>query len=668
MHASVDERPSEPGAPRSIAVAGLALASLMIYLWFSPVLRMQAEKWTYLQFVMRSLAETPNLRVFAFGFAPSIAALATFAVYVASCLAVGRLIRWAMHGRRAAVPMAWVGALAATVVPTLLIAMVRWPDGAGSITNGTICVAHVLLVAGVWWWAQAYRARTDAEVREEAPLEGTRERVSKRLQPLFVLAGLYALTILVSGFSGIFGYDSFSDHLAVPARWLLTGRLEHGLPEEIVTFYPGNFELLVRWTLSLGTDRLAFLLSFGSGVAAVWVVFRIALELGQSRTEAAVAALAAASMPVMAYQSIVVYSDTYTALCLLLATWLLIVFARSGAHKDPLISLGFGLALGLALGSKYSAGPPAVVLGSLWLLHAWRDSWEPVNAVDRLNWRRFGWQLVSMAVGVIPPMAYWYARNAVERGNPLYPLSVAGLPGINIVALLAGAPGPKSFLERLTWPWTEVGHGPGYETGLGPVFATLGVLAVIAFPFSRRRPQATAWLAWAILLLSAFAWWRTGVLVTRYGLFPLLLCFVFVGALWRSYRSPVVGATFTAIVTATMVSVGHEMLGGAAYNALFYDPIPPVPAVVDSLPPSRILNGVGVPSGYYARGRDQRHRVISPFLIISVDYVRGLKPDYLLLPEARESEFVAPLSLELMGRWTKDGQASVSLWRVPPGP
>lgn len=657
---------------RAIGVFLLAIASLIAYLIFSPAVRMVSAQLTYLNSVLGSFAQSPSLRTFNFAVAPQPLAILTFVVFCASCIAIGVLVWQSMRGHRAAVPLAWTGGLAAAIVPTLVFAIVGWPDGAGSIRNVWICVGQLVLLALVWYWFRSAHHRMAVPLTDEFPGDDAfirGDEMAKWLRPLLLLSALYVVAILICGFSGIFGYDSFSDHLVVPARWLISGRLERGLPEEIVTFYPGNFELLVRWTQSLGSDRFAFLLSLGSGIASVWVVFRIARELGQTKTAATISALAAAALPVLAYQGIVVYSDTFTALCLLLATWLLLVFARE-EHRTLGLSFGFGVALGLALGAKYSAGPPAVVLGTMWVFFTWKESWaiEP-DKMDRLQWRQFGRHLVWMSAGVMPPMAYWYVYNAVTMHNPLYPLSVVGLPGIDIGALLAGAPGPKTTVERITWFWTEFAHGPGFETGLGPIYATFAVIAVCTVPFLRRRPGSQIMLAWCVLVLSAIAWWRTGVLVTRYGLFPLLLSFVFVGELWSTYRSrtfhALFGALFGIVVSVTMLSVGHEMVGGAAYNELMFDPSPQVPAVVDELPPSRILNAVGQPAGYYLRGRDQRHHVYGPFQIVTADYVRGLAPDYVLIPEVRESEFVQPLSLELMGRWTKDGQASTSLWKVP---
>jgi len=549
---------------------------------------------------------------------------------------------------------------------------VRWPDGGGSITNGTICVAQGILLALVWLGSRRARAanrelKVAADVATSANVAALspRDALPTWLRVGIALAACYAVTMLLNGFSGIYGFDAFSDHLARPARWLAAGRLVRGMPVEFITFYPGNFELLVRWTLSLGTDRLAFLVSFGSCAAAVWVVYRIALELEQSRTAAVMSALAAASLQVLAYQSTLVMSDSYTALCLLLATWLLLVCARDGATDDRL-NFAFGVALGLSLGAKYSAGPPGVILGLVWLWLVWRTAEVPDDfGGSRTHWGKLLTAMAWLSAGMVAVMGYWYLRNAVELRNPLYPLSIAGLPGIPIAELLFGAPGPKTTMDRLTYAWTERGHVFGFETGLGPMFASVVMVAACAAPFYRRRAGSSQRLLSLILLGVWVAWWRTGVLVPRYGLFPLLLSFVLVGELWSSWPSRLLGTVFGVVVCATMFSIGHELLASVAYNELLFDPKPKVPVVLDSLPPSRILNLAGEPSGYYAMGRGARHRVISLLKMATSDDVRRLAPDFVLLPQAREPEFVPTLGLQLMGRWEKSGAASTSLWRVP---
>jgi hypothetical protein len=197
------------------------------------------------------------------------------------------------------------------------------------------------------------------------------------------------------------------------------------------------------------------------------------------------------------------------------------------------------------------------------------------------------------------------------------------------------------------------------------MFASVVIVAMCAAPLLRRRPGSSQRLALLILVGVWVAWWRTGVLVPRYGLFPLLLSFVLVGELWYTWPSRLLGTVFGAALCATMLSVGHELLAGVAYNELLFDPKPKVPVVIDSLPPARILNLAGEPSGYYAMGLGARHRVISLFKMVTSDDVRRLAPDFVLLPQAREPEFVPILGLQLMGRWEKPGAPSTSLWRVP---
>ncbi|MCE2902009.1 MAG: glycosyltransferase family 39 protein [Gemmatimonas sp.] len=656
------------GATRTAVAFGLAaVGSLALYLAQSQAVVQWRSGVDYLAFVLRSFAQTPVLHPIPLDGPALPWAFGTMAVGLAACVAVGWFVSRGMRASRGAAPMGWVAGLAAAVVPPMLIASARWPDGQGSVTNGVLAIGHALLVPLAWWWA---RSQPFNRVVRTAPLP-PRSSAPPPLADLprgwatilLVVAVPLAVLVLVNGLSSIKGYDSFSDHIARPARWLATGRLVPGVAEEVVTHYPGNFELLVRWTLSLGTDRFAFLVAYGSSAASTWVVYRLAREVDQGRVAALVSALAAASLQVLAYQSVVVYSDSFTALCLLLATWLLLVWIREGAADRRLV-FGFGLALGLAMGAKYSAGPPAVVLGLLWTWHACRDVTREGFEQPLVDVRWLAPQLAWLVAGVLPGMAFWYARNLVLQGNPFYPLSVAGLPGIPLGSLLAGAPGPKTLGEIVSYPWLETGHGPGFETGLGATVATIVVLALLAGPLvANRRPRLRLlWLVWGLTFL---AWVQSGVMVPRYGLYPILLAFVFVGALLSAYPSGLLRSVATIAITGTMLAVGFEMAGGTAYSALLYDPRPPVPAAIDSLPATQILNLAGEPAGYYAMGHDYRHRVLSPFRQFSPDDARAAKLPYLLLPPAREAEFRRALPLQFMGRYGSDNGPGSSLWHLP---
>ncbi len=666
-------------------VGALSLVSLAGYVAVSPAVAQWRASAGYLRFVARTFLEQPRPAIWSPEVTPVPGVPLLAAVALCAALAVGAAVWVAMRRQPGAAAMGWVAGMLAAVIPPQVVALVWWPDGQGKLSPGVLAGAHLLLVPAAWAWAwYEHRARPPHEFRAMPKVRLAQRHAAPRApavpdsSPWWVLPVVAAAVVLFvvalgNGLTAIQGYDSFSDHLARPARWLATRHLEPGSPGEVVTYYPGNFELLVRWTMTLGTDRLGVTVAWASAVASLWVLYRIARELGQGAWTAALSAGAAASLQVLAYQSLVVYSDGYTALCLLLATWLLLVWVREGAADLRLVG-GLGGALGLAMGAKYSAGPPVVIIGLLWLWHARRDLRDddplgegpPPPVVDG---RWLLPQLGVLVAAALPGMAFWYGRNLLLEGNPVYPLGVAGLPGIPLGELLAGAPGPRSWWTRLSYPWLETGHGPGFETGMGATFAAVVVLAIPLAPWGQARGAATRRLAWLLLLGAFAAWVRSGVLVPRYGLFPLLLSFAFVGTLWEAFPSRLLRAVTVVAAVGTMTVLTLELAGGALYQAVTYRPGPPVPAVLDTLPAARILNLAGEPSGYYAMGRDRRHRVLSRFRRVTPADVPALRPNYLLIPESREAEFRRALPMTLLGRWRTlgaDGDSvGTALWQWP---
>jgi len=647
--------------------AVLAVVSFVVWISQSRAVVLWREQAPFLRTVLRDFLARPTVYPLPFTVPTNVWEVMSAFAGAVVCLATGVLVAQRLRRSAIAAPMAMLAALAVALMPPLLLAAIGWPDGRGWLSGPVIAVSQLLGAAAVALGGrllsrgdQGMRAMPAVSSPPDIPRDGD---PSRNLIVLLTSAAVLAwLVVLVTGLSGIFGYDSFSDHIARPARWLITRRLEPGEAAEVVTFYPGNFELLVRWLLSFGSDRLAFLASYTSSVAAIWVVYRLAREIGQSSRAAALSAIAAASLQVLAYQSMVVYSDTFTALCLLLATWLLLVWVRDGANNRWL-TVGFGTALGLAMGAKYSAGPPVVVLGLFWAWYASRGAPSEDFEQPLFDIRALSLQLPWLVLSALPGMAFWYVRNAVREGNPVFPLSVAGLPGIPLPSLLAGAPGPRTLLERLTYPWTETGHILGFETGLGATVATVGVMALGLGLWTGRGSRSHR-LLWLITVATTVAWARTGVLVPRYGLYPILLSFVFVGALVTRYPTWLLHATTAGAILVSLGGVSYHLAGVAAYNTVFHEATTPVPTAIATLPPSRILNLAGQPSGYYAMGPDFRHRVLTPFRHYTPADIPPHSTDYLLLPEAREAEFVGVMQLRLVERWTHPSAPATALWRV----
>lgn len=667
--AELDRREHATVARRQGNALGAAAAiSLIVYLFNSRAVAVWLEQRSYLGFVVRSFLTKPVWHALPFRHPVPLLTLFSTLLSAASVIAIGVVATRALRGHRASAAFGLAVALAAAGVPAMAIATLWWPDGHGHITAPALAIGHLVELAAVWWWA----SRSGPVIEKRAPRPPTplqdavRALAEAELAPWsragFMLLVPFGVVVLLAGLSGIQGYDSFADHLARPARWLAQGSLEDGVAREVVTFYPGNLELFVRWTLATGTDRFAFLASLLAVVGSLWVLYHIAREAGQGRAAARMVVVLAASLQVLAYQGIVVYSDSYTALCLLLATWLLLAWINDGA-QDKRFTFAIGVAFGLAMGAKYSAGPPVVVLGVVWLWQACRDASQRGFEQSLIDVRWLMPQVGTLVLGTIPGMAFWYVRNLVLHGNPVYPLGVAGLPGIPLDELVRGAPGPHGALQELSYPWIEWGHVLGFETGLGAIVATTVILALLVAPFATRT-RASERLLWVITLVAAFAWMRTGVIVPRYGLFAILLSFVCVGSMLTAFPSRLLRGVSMAAAVLTIGAVGFQLAGGAAYNMLFYDARPPVPAAIDTMPAARVLNLAGQPSGYYLMGADYRHRVLTPFAYVPPQDVAATNATLLLLPADQEAQYQAVLPLELVDRFTRANWPATSLWRV----
>jgi hypothetical protein len=475
-----------------------------------------------------------------------------------------------------------------------------------------------------------------------------------------------AVAAAVNGYADIQGFDTYGYHLPLAVRWWKHGALLTG-PEEVMnTFYPGNFELMLRWLVALGTDRLAYLASFASGVVCVVAINGIARAIGQPKTIARISALSSVSLAVLVFQSTIAYSDTFVAAMLLTGVWLLTRWTR-GRGNDTRLIVGLGLSLGLAAGAKYSALPMAIVIALVW-------GWLMVRHAYRLD--KFGeatfnarWatgQVLSFALPFLVCSLYWYLRNAVEHGNPTFPVALVGLRGSALTSLIA-VPSEVASAGWRVWlyPWRELGYNEGAEHGLGPVFAAVALVGFVLVPFVRtmpRRPLRT--LVWVITLGAYVVWLRTGMLIPRYGLFPLLMTFVFVGELWMACESHVLKVITIAATAISGLVLTRGLLVGAMYVALVGARRTGVPDAIDRLPPTRILNAAGQPAGYYALGRDYRHEVITLYRDAMPNDVGRLGARYLLVPSERSAAFRSVLDLELVARWAGPGLPSTELWRV----
>jgi hypothetical protein len=297
-----------------------------------------------------------------------------------------------------------------------------------------------------------------------------------------------------------FLYDTLSYHLHAPATWLADGRLSivpavFGDPAP--AYAPSNVELLAAFVLApTRAGALAQAVQAPLAALACAAVAATVSELCRPRAAALAAALAFLLVPEVWTQSASAMTDVGAAAFLLAALPFLVRLRRGVGGAGDAAALG--CAVGLCAGAKVAGAvlvAPVVVAAAL-----------ACARIDRGGARRLASLLaVGAATG-----AFFYARDALVTGNPIYPLrlSLAGAtlaPGVYDAAALRASPyhlarGDLAGLGRLLL-------APGLAFAVGGA-ATLALRL--------RRP---AWTALALAQVALF-WLVLPYQESRF-LFPL---------------------------------------------------------------------------------------------------------------------------------------------------
>lgn len=655
----------------------LCLGSLAAYLIHGRLLSSLASSWPYHRMLLGErfpdgfdlagiVAELPTPLTSAAGW--------QLALFVAACLLTGLLV-W-VHLRRALPfgPTLLLFAYASAVLPPQILALLRFPDGGGAIRSGALLTIAWVVVALLALWLP-FRWR-----RVVGAVEGSRARsafpVGDWLWPLLTWPALLAMLLAAfwNGAGRVSGYDALAYHLPLAAYWLDAGSLAVGtLPQ---SFLPANQSLLARWIMEAGGDRMIYLLPWAATAVALYALHGVSRAMGHGRAAALAAAAGALTLPWLMELTTSAYADTAAAALLLLSLRFLLHWRDDTAGR-PAALAGAGLALGLGLGTKFSLLPAGLALIGLaaWFLRGERELWRrpegplPVDsppAADRgVVLRAALLFLAPVAIGC----GYWLLRNLVYTGNPLYPVSLFGLAGytpeeiVNVGDTLASL-----GWKRILLPWTEAVYASPLDDGLGPLFTGFVLPALILWPLlsrlaptgAGRRVAPVYGLAAATFLL----FFITNTHVARYAIFPLLLAFLFLGELWERWGSTALRTLILAVFLVSAVLQSQGALGGAAYYAInvprsgaghFF-----LPAVVDSVPPGRVLSAAGSMHGYGLLGSDHRHRLISLTRDVLPADAETFDADYLLLHRDQEELFGAAMELTPLGR---SSWGDLGLWR-----
>ena len=293
-------------------------------------------------------------------------------------------------------------ALVATVIGVSTVVICAEGLGlVGWLRRGPLIVVLVMAAGAARVWASRQSPAPSAGAPRPAPASPPPSTAMRRLAipcaAAAVVLGQWLLATADAYGGGMFNFDTLWYHMPFAAAFAQTGSvtgIDFTLADPWVAYYPANSELVHAVGLVLvGGDLLSPLLNLawlGLLALSAWCFGR---PWGRE-AETFVAGCALASLPVLASTQPGEAFNDIAGLAMLLAAAALLV------NRAPVIAAG--LALGFALGVKFTFLVPGLILASGFMFGA-----------------RSRRQQGVFAVAATTTAGWWYVRNIVRVGNPL---------------------------------------------------------------------------------------------------------------------------------------------------------------------------------------------------------------------------------------------------------
>jgi len=207
--------------------------------------------------------------------------------------------------------------------------------------------------------------------------------------------------------------DALIYHLAYPKLYRQHGKIFE-LPFAFYSYYPMNTELLYMLPLYFGRDNLAALIHMVFGLMTAGLVYSY-LRNRIDATYALLGAFIFLSTPIVIKLSTIPYVDLALAFYFTGALLALLRWKEEKAVKWLLLA---AVSAGLAAGTKYNGLYIPLILAFMTLYLSKND--RPLRPLLTF---------VSISIAVASP---WYIKNAIQTGNPFYPLFFDIFGGLKI--------------------------------------------------------------------------------------------------------------------------------------------------------------------------------------------------------------------------------------------
>jgi len=346
------------------------------------------------------------------------------------------------------------------------------------------------------------------------------------------LASFWAAHVLTRGLLKFpSDWDSVYYHIPLIDHWLQAGSLY--APDSMRWSDPGNNEVLGLWAVGpYSGDFLVCLSNLPAALILAAGAVELGTTIGLSRPLAHLAGFLVVSHFAVLHQLANAENDVAVVALFFPALWYALRYLENPSW--PNLTLG-ALCVGLLAGVKFYALGYAFVVVVTWLVltrgRIRRNARGPVshpaflaNAATRadaapapnkgwLGWKRTVFVLGALSAGLVLVSGYWYLRNLVVTGSPLYPKDFFRQP--DVLTLINPDLGYTSFLGNrrpelpelfLEAVWKMM--GPGHLTALLLVpLSAAWLLASGCWIYRRKRDtiDGSRRIALALVLCAAGA-------------------------------------------------------------------------------------------------------------------------------------------------------------------
>ena len=329
-----------------------------------------------------------------------------------------------------------------------------------------------------------------------------------------LVALAYVHVVLIGLLVAPFPGDALMYHLPLIAAYAHTARvvvpaLGRYWNTDVYAYFPGNAYLLYQWwVLPFGNEALINLVQLPYAAATALATFVLARRFGAGRTASAWGALLFLAIPIVINQSCTPLVDvTITFQCIAGLAFLLAT-PLTAAHV-AMAAIAWGAAPGTKLIALVFVPSVAVCLA----LHLARRPTAPVGG------RRLLGTGIALAGGAALLSGYWFARNAVLTGSPLFPASIRGNNPVAWTNVIFYGP----ILPLLDFTAYPPMYFYNYETGAGPQFIALALPSALALAAWAVRQRRHGLAMLALLPLAHYAFWLVNVSTEWQTLFRYVL-------------------------------------------------------------------------------------------------------------------------------------------------